>query len=133
MTASVRPRIAGPVVAGAILAAVAATALMTSARSAVGQSAPAASSVTSAGVTLRSVSIDLPNSDRSFPGGAGVETVTGNCTACHSPGMVLNQPGLTRAAWEAEVNKMRTTFKAPIAAEDVPAIVAYLTSVKGEK
>jgi len=53
-----------------------------------------------------------------------------NCTACHSPGMILNQPALTRAEWTGEVNKMRHTYKAPVAEEDVSAIVGYLASLK---
>ena len=43
--------------------------------------------------------------------------------------MVLNQPVLTRGAWQGVVEKMRETYKAPIAAPDVPAIVHYLTGV----
>ena len=89
------------------------------------------SSVTGAGFTLSSVSVDLPTSDRSFPAGPGLDVVQANCVTCHSAGMVSTQPSLTRAAWEAEVNKMRAVYKAPVAAEDVPAIVAYLASVKG--
>jgi mono/diheme cytochrome c family protein len=85
------------------------------------------------GVTLQSVSVELPSSDRSFPGGAAAQAITDNCTACHSPGMVLNQPALTPAHWQAEVEHMRTNFKAPIADADVPAIVAYLAATKGAK
>lgn len=85
------------------------------------------------GVTLRSVNVELPTSDRTFPGGAAAEAITNNCTACHSPGMVLNQPALTAAHWQAEVDHMRTNFKAPVAIEDIPAIVAYLASTNGTK
>jgi hypothetical protein len=82
---------------------------------------------------LKSVSIDLPNGDRMFPGGTNAEAINNNCLACHSVGMVLNQPAMPRAAWESEVNKMINVYKAPVAAEDVPAIVAYLDSTKGTK
>ena len=92
---------------------------------------PAPSSVTAAGVTIHSVSITLPDSDRVFPGGAQADAINNNCTACHSVGMVLTQPPLTKASWEDEVNKMRNIYKAPIAAEDVPAIVTYLVNTKG--
>jgi cytochrome c553 len=44
--------------------------------------------------------------------------------------MVLDQANLSRAAWQAEVEKMRDAFKAPFAAEDIPAIVDYLTNLK---
>lgn len=65
-----------------------------------------------------------------FPGGAAADPVNANCIACHSAGMVLTQPKLSAAVWQEEVNKMRLTYKAPIAEADVPAIVAYLASLK---
>jgi hypothetical protein len=43
--------------------------------------------------------------------------------------MVLTQPALPRATWQAEVDKMRGTYKAPVAAADVPAIVDYLANL----
>lgn len=99
----------------------------------IGQAVAAGSTVTEAGVTLKSVSTDFPQSDREFPGGAAADVVAQNCTACHSPGMILTQPAMSRAAWQDEVNKMRTTYKAPIAPEDVPAIVSYLSDHKSVK
>jgi hypothetical protein len=80
---------------------------------------------------LRSVSVDLPDSDRTFPGGASADAINNNCLACHSVGMVLNQPALSKAAWAAEVNKMITVYKAPVDPGDVEAIVDYLTRLKG--
>jgi hypothetical protein len=85
------------------------------------------------GITLRSVSVEFPTSDRSFPAGPGVDAVTANCTACHSPGMILNQPSLTAAQWQAEIDHMRRDFKAPVADEDVPSIRAYLEATRGAK
>ncbi|MBN9508230.1 MAG: cytochrome c [Alphaproteobacteria bacterium] len=82
-------------------------------------------------VLPKSLSVELPADHSMFPDGPGVAVVTNNCLACHSAGMVLYQPALPKAAWEAEVKKMRETFKAPVAAEDVPAIVAYLVHIKG--
>ena len=82
-------------------------------------------------LSLRSVSVDLPAGDRMFPGGPGADAINNNCLACHSAGMVLNQPALPKAEWEAEVNKMRATYKAPIDAKDVDAILDYLVSIKG--
>jgi hypothetical protein len=46
--------------------------------------------------------------------------------------MVLNQPDLPKATWEAEVHKMISVYKAPIDDADVPAIVAYLEKIKGK-
>jgi cytochrome c5 len=92
------------------------------------QSAPAPSAVSANGVTLRSVSVDNPDSDRTFAG-PGADVVNNNCLACHSAGMVLTQPRLPRAAWQAEVEKMRNTYKALVDAQDIPAIVDYLATL----
>lgn len=81
---------------------------------------------------LKSVSVDLPASDRVFPGGTEADAINNNCLACHSAGMVLTQPALPKAAWEAEVHKMINTYKAPIADADVAAIVSYLARTKGK-
>jgi hypothetical protein len=82
---------------------------------------------------LKPVKIDLPDSDKMFPDGPGSDAINNNCLACHSADMVLNQPALSKQAWTAEVNKMITTYKAPVAPEDVGAIVDYLTRLKGAK
>jgi hypothetical protein len=95
--------------------------------------AQAVSTVTAAGVTLHSVSVTWPSSDRMFPGDVDAEAINNNCLACHSVAMVLNQPALSRTAWKAEVEKMRSQFKAPVDEKDVPAIVAYLASHHGPK
>jgi mono/diheme cytochrome c family protein len=84
-------------------------------------------------LSLTSVTVDLPFGDRTFPDGPGADLVNSNCLACHSAGMVLNQPALTKAQWRTEVEKMRTAYKAPIDPKDVNAILDYLVSVKGEK
>ena len=82
---------------------------------------------------LKSVKIDLPDSDKMFPGGPGSDAINNNCLACHSAGMVLNQPALSKQAWAAEVSKMINNYKAPVAPEDVGPIVEYLTALKGAK
>jgi len=92
--------------------------------------APASSVVAGGGVTLHSVSVKLPRSDGTFPGGAGADAINNDCLICHSAGMVLDQAKLSRAQWQDEVNKMRDFFKAPFPAEDVPAIVNYLANLK---
>lgn len=92
------------------------------------QPKPAPSTVTAGGVTLRSVNVDFPDSDRRFEG-PGADLVNNNCLACHSAGMVLTQPRLSRAAWQAEVEKMQKTYKAPVDVADVPAIVDYLVAL----
>ncbi len=80
----------------------------------------------------RPVKIELPDSDRMFRG-PGADAINNNCLACYSAGMVLNQPDLSKQAWAAEVNKMINAYKAPVAPEDVGAIVDYLDRVKGAK
>jgi hypothetical protein len=82
---------------------------------------------------LESVKIDLPDSDRIFPDGPGSDAINNNCLACHSAGMVLNQPALSKQAWAAEVTKMINAYKALVAAEDVGPIVEYLAGLRGAK
>jgi hypothetical protein len=90
--------------------------------------AAALNAVSGGGTTLRSVNVEFPDPGRLFPGGDRAEAINNNCLACHSAGMVLTQPYLSRAEWQSEVDKMRNIYKAPIAAEDVAAIVDYLAS-----
>jgi cytochrome c553 len=82
---------------------------------------------------IKSTTVDLPSGDSLFPGGARADAVNNNCLACHSADMVLNQPALPRATWEAEVHKMINIYKAPIDNFDVPAIVDYLASIRSAK
>ena len=80
---------------------------------------------------LTSVTVELPAGDALFPGGTTADAINNNCIACHSADMVLDQPTLPRATWEAEVLKMINVYKAPIADSDVAAIVDYLAKLKG--
>ena len=80
---------------------------------------------------LKSVTVTLPTDSRFLPDGPGSDLANANCLICHSAGMVLNQPNLSKAAWQAAVDKMIAAFKAPIQADVVPDIVKYLVSIKG--
>ena len=80
---------------------------------------------------FKSVKIALPTGDRMFPGGGEADAINNNCVACHSAGMVLNQPSLTKAAWSTEVHKMIAVYKAPVSAADADAVIAYLAATKG--
>ena len=82
-------------------------------------------------IVLKSVEVTFPQSDRGLPEGPGRDVVQSNCFTCHSAGMILTQPALPKAAWEAEVAKMRNVYKARVDDKDVPAIVDYLTAIKG--
>jgi hypothetical protein len=84
-------------------------------------------------IELKTTKVDLPESDRMFPDGRGSDAINNNCLACHSAGMVLNQPALSREAWASEVKKMINNYKAPVAPEDVETIVEYLVALKGTK
>jgi mono/diheme cytochrome c family protein len=93
----------------------------------------AAGSRTAQALTLKSVDVTLPDSDRELPDGPGLAAVQSNCISCHTPGMILTQPAMPKAAWETEVAKMRNVYKAPVSEKDVPDIVTYLTAIKGTK
>jgi hypothetical protein len=80
---------------------------------------------------IKSTTVELPAGDSMFPGGAAADAINNNCLACHSADMVLNQPALPKATWEAEVHKMINVYRAPVDEADVPAIVDYLVSTKG--
>ena len=84
-------------------------------------------------LVLKSTSVTLPENSAMFPPGPGADVANANCLSCHSLGMVMNQPVMSKAAWEAEVNKMRNVYKAPVQASDVAAITDYLVSIKGPK
>ena len=80
---------------------------------------------------LHSLQVDTPTDSRTFPPGPAVDAVNNDCLTCHSVGMVMTQPAMSKAAWEAEVKKMIAVYGAPIAAEDVPKIVDYLVATRG--
>ena len=80
---------------------------------------------------ITSTTVELPPGDTLFPGGSSADAISNNCLACHSADMVLNQPALSRSAWDSEVHKMISVYRAPIDESDVPAIVDYLASAKG--
>jgi sulfite dehydrogenase (cytochrome) subunit B len=77
-------------------------------------------------------SIDLPQIALELPDGPGKTTVMGSCILCHSPRYITMQPFFPRKTWEAQVDKMRKVFGAPIADASVPDIVNYLMSVRGK-
>jgi hypothetical protein len=83
-------------------------------------------------LALKSVNVDLPFGDRMFQG-PGLEALNNNCLACHSVGMVLTQPALSKEQWHAEVEKMLTAYKAPIDPKDIDAIVNSLMGVQQAK
>lgn len=77
------------------------------------------------------VSVELPVSQVSFPPGNGSVIANAYCLICHSAGMVLSQPPLTKDEWTGEINKMRNAFGAPLPADQVEALAEYLGSING--
>jgi len=64
----------------------------------------------------------------------GFAKAQASCTMCHSAEYMRYQPpNAGRPYWDAMVHRMKTVFKAPIADEDMPAIVDYLASTYGNK
>lgn len=83
-------------------------------------------------VEFADASITLPDDDISFPVRAGSDATIRNCTACHSPSMVLTQPKLKPEQWAGIIKKMKDVYKAPINAADEPAIQFYLEATSAE-
>lgn len=77
-------------------------------------------------IEFSDASITLPDDDTAFPVRPGSDAMTHNCTACHSPSMILNQPKLKPDQWAGIIKKMKDVYKAPINPDDEPAIQAYL-------
>ena len=65
--------------------------------------------------------------------GPGRDLIERNCIACHSLDYIpMNSPFLDRKGWEGSVTKMINAMGAPIAPEDVPAMVDYLVRNYGK-
>lgn len=94
---------------------------------------PGPATASGPGLTLASIDVTLPEDEQTYPDGPGADVINANCTSCHSASMALYQPPLSRQQWHEEVEKMRNTFKAPIAEADVPAIVDYLTAISAKQ
>ena len=73
------------------------------------------------------VSVELPVSQTPFPAGEGSVIANAQCLICHSAGMVLRQPERTQDQWKETINKMRSSYGAPLPAEQVDALAAYLS------
>jgi cytochrome c5 len=76
------------------------------------------------------VSVQLPTSVALFPAGEGAVIANSQCLICHSADMVLHQPTRTQEQWKDTINKMRSAYGAPLPAEQVDALAAYLSGLK---
>ena len=62
----------------------------------------------------------------------GYQLVRQNCLICHSAQYAQYQPPSSpREYWQATVVKMKKTFGAPFAEEDIPSMVDYLVKTYG--
>lgn len=82
-------------------------------------------------VAFADAGITLPDDPIALPEGPGRDAVLENCTACHSPSTMLQQPKVPKAKWESIVRKMITLYKAPVDEAAVPQIVDYMVHVQG--
>jgi mono/diheme cytochrome c family protein len=77
------------------------------------------------------LSVELPTSEARFPAGQGADIANAQCVLCHSAGMVLRQPALTQDQWKGEIEKMRSSYGAPVPADQVEALARYLQASVG--
>lgn len=77
------------------------------------------------------VSVEFPVSNEIFPSGPGADVADSQCLICHSAGMVLRQPPLTKDEWRSEIQKMRSAYGALLPAEQVDALSEYLQRIDG--
>lgn len=81
-------------------------------------------------VTFADVAITLPDDPLDMPSGPGRQAVIENCTACHSPSTMLQQPRISREKWQSIISKMKEVYKAPVDEASIPAIIDYLMMVQ---
>jgi hypothetical protein len=72
------------------------------------------------------VSVEFPAGNEVFPSGQAAAIANRQCLTCHSAGMVLSQPPLSRDVWKAEIMKMRAAYGAAIPVEQVDELAEYL-------
>jgi mono/diheme cytochrome c family protein len=75
--------------------------------------------------------VTIPTSAATFPPGQGSDIANANCLICHSAGMALRQPPLTEDEWRSEINKMKSSFGAPIPADQIDELAHYLRTIDG--
>lgn len=82
------------------------------------------------GVVFADAVIALPDDPVDLPPGPGKQAVAENCTACHSPSTMFQQPSISREKWLSIVGKMIEVYKAPVDKAAIPDIVDYLVAVQ---
>lgn len=82
--------------------------------------------------TFADASITLPDDPIDLPEGPGRDAVLANCTACHSPSTMLQQPRVSREKWESIAGKMIEVYKAPVDPAAIPEIAGYMVHVQSQ-
>ncbi len=75
-------------------------------------------------------SMALPYEEPVVPPAPNQQQFVALCRLCHSPRLVLTQPGFPEKKWGEVVHKMVAVYGAPIRPEQERAIVAYLATVR---
>jgi mono/diheme cytochrome c family protein len=82
-------------------------------------------------VHFAAINLNFPTSAAGFPAGKGSDIANANCLICHSAGMALRQPPLTEDEWRSEIKKMKSSFGAPIPADQIDELAHYLGTING--
>jgi mono/diheme cytochrome c family protein len=82
-------------------------------------------------VHFAAINLNFPTSTAGFPAGKGSDIANANCLICHSAGMALRQPPLTEDEWRSEIKKMKSSFGAPIPADQIDELAHYLGTING--
>ncbi len=85
-----------------------------------------ASIKTPSGIVLRSQRVSLPAHGRDFAGSPEAGVANTYCLMCHSGGMVMTQPQLTPAQWQAELHKMISTYGCPLPVGNIDQLAQFL-------
>lgn len=84
----------------------------------------------------RADEIVLPPDSLTYPESrnVGFSLITKDCLICHSAEYVLTAPlNMSKAYWQATVEKMKKVFGAPFDDKDVEPIVEYLLEINDSK
>ncbi len=74
----------------------------------------------------------LPDEKPALKSAPGADLAQANCIMCHSHEYITTQPAFTRDQWKASVTKMQQKYGAPLAAENVDALLDYLVRSYGK-
>lgn len=84
-------------------------------------------------VIFADAAITLPDDPVDLPRGPGLQAVVENCTACHSPSTMLQQPEVSQEKWRSIVSKMIMVYKAPVDDQAIPEIIDYFVALQARQ